>query len=206
MASPLERDVNPIEMERRRFFHQIGLSAVEDRREDLERRAECIRETNTLVFPPSRCSSESPSWAASRISQLGTRHCPLADVEQARRDRNRRVDSIREELLAGWRRHEVSVVVHPARPQPPGTDLIYRQPRRRVSVGRDERRIDDLPDTAVDKRLKRALRTMRENLFQRRICHEITARVGDCRISSEPSRRQSRVSVESVSTVSVNRV
>merc|ERR1712167_67671 len=72
---------------------------------------------------------------------MGVDHLALADKQRAKEELRRRIRREREQLTDEWREHQE----------------------------RDEKDIKRLPDDCISRTVKRSLRKMRQNLFQRRM-------------------------------------
>jgi len=101
-----------------------------------------------------------------KVEELQTKK---KEKDDAKRLLGNRVQEHRNELCAEWGQHRV--ILQP-RPTPEenrkGIDK-YRRPHHRVVVQRDEEQIHNMIDDCVSKSVKKSLRKMRQNLFQRRI-------------------------------------
>mmetsp|Transcript_119401 Transcript_119401/g.207297 ORF Transcript_119401/g.207297 Transcript_119401/m.207297 type:complete len:334 (-) Transcript_119401:66-1067(-) len=97
------------------------------------------------------------------------------ELEEARRELQSRVQKFREELVEDMRAHEVSLLTRPtsAEMEDPKMKSFkhLRRPHHRVVVGRDEKEIKWMPNhkLCINEDLKKSLKKMRENLFQRRL-------------------------------------
>jgi len=91
------------------------------------------------------------------------------EKEEAKRFLNYRVQGYRTELCEGWGQHRVMLQQRPTPEEKRKGIGEYRRPHQRVVVQRDEEQIHTMIDDCVSKSVKKSLRKMRQNLFQRRI-------------------------------------
>lgn len=97
------------------------------------------------------------------------------ELEEARRELQSRVRKFREELVEDMRAHEVSLLTRPTSAEMEDPKMRsfkhLRRPHHRVVVGRDEKEIKWMPNhkLCINEDLKKSLKKMRENLFQRRL-------------------------------------
>lgn len=131
----------------------------------------------------SKATAEHGNPKFTRTAELATPRTPLSarqqplreELEEARSVLQERVRKFREELVEDMRAHEVSLLTRPTTSEMEDPKMAHfkhlRRPHHRVVVGRDEKEIKWMPNhkLCINEGLKKSLKKMRENLFQRRL-------------------------------------
>lgn len=139
--------------EDQKYCAKIGLRATESRIRSLEKRIESVH-----------CKEKVKPVALN--DSVNSVSCMK---DEAKRELGSRVQKERNELCEAWGQHRVVLQERPtAEEKRKGMDE-YRRKHHRVVVNRDEEQIHNMIDDCVSKSVKKSLRKMRQNLFQRRI-------------------------------------